>query len=675
MNSSVLGKTCDHWKDLNCTIAATNTDVTLAPSGAPTQSPEVVPDGVPCVDNASYRESVTGTEYSCEDWVGYQCTNFREYEACGYTATDMLDLSSNCPVSCGTCPDNGEPPDNAESNACLCAETWDSPDDGAGCTTTITNCPRVACDGGGGQPWCLVSNAGCDEDEGGGWSYCTPPDDVTEDDNSRRTGRALLVDDVDIHDVHRQCADSCGLCANDEEAAFMRALLYGAEVMASIRTNCPVSCGRCETSCEDDRNYRDMEGSTCSAWIGYDCTVDWDGMDSAMIDDLQASCPFSCQLCGCDGPDGLDGAECEHDRERVMDQDEYYAENEDDWHPDEMLLPFHKWNSASVGTSVLSGLIWVYKSPHRNLATARNLDKYLMSFFIVQLFGNMMVTGAALYTCPNSNLTYLALESFFNVPFIGISVVGSNFLCHRYLLEKASIMTNQIANEGDSSEWQLTKSRLDRCLKMEIRALGLLLVAFSLFFDHTVWFTEKNRSWEDRALEYEGVKLAAHITLSTLVVIVMILDFGVSVVLTSIFLRPLLRILESGRSAGTSEAFQKILKTKHFTLAGAVLAVTSSSLLYVNLVVWYLWGYIYAAENWHMNPMLFGGNLDSILNDISMLFVCGVVKNLSECLPSVSELKRQYKSRRGRADAREDGTRVSEMFRISFAGHIPVATR
>ena len=71
-------------------------------------------------------------------------------------------------------------------------------------------------------------------------------------------------------------------------------------------------------------------------------------------------------------------------------------------------------------------------------------------------------------------------------------------------------------------------------------------------------------------------------------------------------------------------------KTKWMTLAGSALAVLSSSVLYVNVVLSMFLGE--RGNKWHTSPYLnywvFGLNLDSVLNDVGMLLVCGVLKTV-----------------------------------------------
>jgi hypothetical protein len=77
-----------------------------------------------------------------------------------------------------------------------------------------------------------------------------------------------------------------------------------------------------------------------------------------------------------------------------------------------------------------------------------------------------------------------------------------------------------------------------------------------------------------------------------------------------------------------------MMKTKWMTLSGASLAVLSSTALYINVLLFLVLGGEHGSgSQWHASPYLdfgvFGVNLDSILNDLGMLLVCGVLKTAS----------------------------------------------
>jgi hypothetical protein len=70
----------------------------------------------------------------------------------------------------------------------------------------------------------------------------------------------------------------------------------------------------------------------------------------------------------------------------------------------------------------------------------------------------------------------------------------------------------------------------------------------------------------------------------------------------------------------TNDAFQRMQMTKWLTIAGVTLAVVSSSLLYINLMAYFVWFDYVNATVW-LNPLIVYGNVDSILNDLGMLMV------------------------------------------------------
>jgi hypothetical protein len=100
-------------------------------------------------------------------------------------------------------------------------------------------------------------------------------------------------------------------------------------------------------------------------------------------------------------------------------------------------------------------------------------------------------------------------------------------------------------------------------------------------------------------------------------------------VVTLLFLQPIYNVLGSQPAAVQRTASHRSLQTtKWMTLAGASLAVVSSTALYINAGLFIvLGGYgkpFYANPYLHVN--VFGMNLDSVLNDVGMLLTSGVVK-------------------------------------------------
>jgi hypothetical protein len=116
---------------------------------------------------------------------------------------------------------------------------------------------------------------------------------------------------------------------------------------------------------------------------------------------------------------------------------------------------------------------------------------------------------------------------------------------------------------------------------------------------------------------------AAQVLTGIAAVGILITDGLFSVVVANVFLRPIFETLRSSRqstrgqpSQRQSDAQKMITRTKWTTFAGVTLAVTSSSLLYINLILWAVMADTFDPSPW-LNPFSFMINLDSILNDVS----------------------------------------------------------
>jgi hypothetical protein len=101
---------------------------------------------------------------------------------------------------------------------------------------------------------------------------------------------------------------------------------------------------------------------------------------------------------------------------------------------------------------------------------------------------------------------------------------------------------------------------------------------------------------------------------------------------TALFLRPIYKVLgEGGAVVHESAGYKSLQKTKWLTLMGSTLAVLSSSALYINMGLFVILGD--RGKPFYTNPYLsyavFGMNLDSVMNDVGILVVCGVLKTVS----------------------------------------------
>jgi hypothetical protein len=108
---------------------------------------------------------------------------------------------------------------------------------------------------------------------------------------------------------------------------------------------------------------------------------------------------------------------------------------------DRRLFPIHRFNSISTVMSLFGFGVWLFCSPH-NSDVAKDLDRTLGSYFALQWLANLLVLASSLAnTCTSSTSagTIGLLVNLF-VSF-SLSIIGTNLLCHRYLYEKARVMT------------------------------------------------------------------------------------------------------------------------------------------------------------------------------------------------------------------------------------------
>jgi hypothetical protein len=95
-------------------------------------------------------------------------------------------------------------------------------------------------------------------------------------------------------------------------------------------------------------------------------------------------------------------------------------------------------------------------------------------------------------------------------------------------------------------------------------------------------------------------------------------------------------------------ASQRLERTKRWNLAGVIVTVGSSTLLYINVIAYLVVSYF---RHWTMvmstwgNPLTFGCFLDSMLNTLGMILLSGMFKDASfSCsLPSFLSTKRSSK--------------------------------
>jgi len=283
------------------------------------------------------------------------------------------------------------------------------------------------------------------------------------------------------------------------------------------------------------------------------------------------------------------------------------------------LDPTHRWNLASASVSLLCFVVWLTVSPHDN-PNAEGLDLTLGSFYMMQYASNLLVAVVnVLYSCEHEDYLSLLL-----LVYLGLSVIGTNILCHRYLAEKANIITKIIDEPNDSTAEQLETLR--RYLALEVRAMYPVLLGIILHLAGTLSDDVTSKDAGFLVLEYTILYIMAN-------------DLFFSVVITFLFLRPISQILDEGGSgmASQSKGYKHLRDTRRMTLLGSSMAVISSTYLYINLLLFFnasnsRGGLFYDnskldfLEDPNLNPLVVVGNADSMVNDVGMLLVCGVFK-------------------------------------------------
>lgn len=263
------------------------------------------------------------------------------------------------------------------------------------------------------------------------------------------------------------------------------------------------------------------------------------------------------------------------------------------------------------------------------------------SYFGVQLLLSVAVHLTNVRGCFAADALVKGLFFFNIVMFIGGLMVTTNVLSHRYLLERAKIIT-EIGGRG-----QHDRSLSTDFLKWEFRALFCTGLGAALFF---VEGQERN----SQILGIIGTAPAA------------VLDFWFTIKVSAVFLAPLLATIRQSKGAVRSARMKKLNRTKWRTYVGVTVVVWSSTLLYIALM-WYLGGalagvgplqsnfergdlsvptdlrYFYVSRSW-LNPWLFLGNVDVILSGIGLLIISEFKFNVEPPSRMMSSISKRKKS-------------------------------
>jgi hypothetical protein len=123
---------------------------------------------------------------------------------------------------------------------------------------------------------------------------------------------------------------------------------------------------------------------------------------------------------------------------------------------------------------------------------------------------------------------------------------------------------------------------------------------------------------------------------ATIVVFIMIIDATFSGIVTFIFLKPILDLLQAAGGAVRTASKGRLERTKRWNFAGLILNVVSSTVLYLHVIAFYVLSVLHQFSLLHSsvfgNPHVLGVPMVSMLNIVGMSLLCGMFKDTA--LPS-----------------------------------------
>jgi hypothetical protein len=112
---------------------------------------------------------------------------------------------------------------------------------------------------------------------------------------------------------------------------------------------------------------------------------------------------------------------------------------------------------------------------------------------------------------------------------------------------------------------------------------------------------------------------------------ILITDTIFSVIVTFIFLNPILDVLQAARGNVQTTAKGRLERTKRWNFAGLILTVVSSTALYLHMIAYYVLSVLHQYSLLHSsvfgNPHVFSVQMVSMLNILGMILLCGMFKD------------------------------------------------
>ncbi len=118
---------------------------------------------------------------------------------------------------------------------------------------------------------------------------------------------------------------------------------------------------------------------------------------------------------------------------------------------------------------------------------------------------------------------------------------------------------------------------------------------------------------------------------AAIMLFVLITDAIFSVIVTFIFLKPILDLLQSAGRIVQSAAKARLERTKRWNFVGLILTVVSSTSLYLHTIAFFVLSVLHQYSPFHSsvfgNPHTFGIPMVSMLNILGMILLCGMFKD------------------------------------------------
>jgi hypothetical protein len=117
---------------------------------------------------------------------------------------------------------------------------------------------------------------------------------------------------------------------------------------------------------------------------------------------------------------------------------------------------------------------------------------------------------------------------------------------------------------------------------------------------------------------------------AAILLFILITDAIFSVIVTFIFLKPILNVLQAARGGAQTAAKRRLERTKRWNFTGLILTVVNSTALYLNLIASFVLSTLHKPllhRSVFGNPYVFVFPMSSMLNTVGMILLCGMFKD------------------------------------------------